>query len=60
MWHYMRSTAFILDLLSTLPISEIAGLFSSGDESGGGDYLIWFKQIKIIRILRLFKISKFL
>ena len=39
--HYIRSTMFIFDLLSTIPIAEIASIFD--EEAKDKEFSKWFK-----------------
>ncbi|KRX03617.1 Cyclic nucleotide-binding protein [Pseudocohnilembus persalinus] len=57
--NYLKSSSFIVDLVSTIPISEFADLIS-GNSSGQNTYIKWLKQLKIFRILRLAKLNRFL
>lgn len=44
--NYIRSTSFIVDLVSTLPIAEISEALSSSentDNKKGDNYIIWVK-----------------
>jgi CRP-like cAMP-binding protein/voltage-gated potassium channel Kch len=48
-WHYMKGT-FVIDLLSTLPIDRIGGMFVSNPAT--------LRSIKLLRILRLARLAK--
>lgn len=56
--YYIKSSSFLFDMISTIPIAEISSLFSGDDSSANFTY--WFKQLKVFRILRLAKLSRFL
>lgn len=56
--NYVRSYNFSVDLISTIPISELSQAFSG--TAINSNYTRIFKQLKLFRILRLAKLTKFL
>jgi hypothetical protein len=56
--NYIQSASFYVDLVSTLPIAEISNIYFNSDAKGS--YLVFLKQLKIFRILRLAKLQKLL
>lgn len=54
-WHYFSSPWFPIDLVSTVPVDLIAGLFIGSGDTGA---LRSMKLVRIVRLARLFKIFK--
>lgn len=55
--NYVSQYNFYVDVISTIPISEISYLFSGTSVSN--TYARIFKQFKLFRVLRLAKLTKF-
>jgi hypothetical protein len=61
MKNYLQNYNFYLDMVSTVPISELSNLVTGSGSSGvNNTYTRIIKQFKLFRILRLAKLNKFL
>lgn len=59
--HYIASHTFWFDMVSILPISEIASIMApstSSSYSSSTGFVKYFKALKLFRILRLFKLQQ--
>jgi hypothetical protein len=55
--NYLKQYSFYIDLLSTIPVSELAEAVAGASFSAS--YTRILKQFKLFRILRLAKLTKF-
>jgi hypothetical protein len=55
---YLKQYNFYVDTVSTIPISELSELFAGSAISN--NYTRIFKQLKLFRVLRLAKLTKFM